>query len=820
MILDFKEIKKEDVLTVGGKGANLGEMVSIGCPVPAGFVITADTYQEFIEQNQIKAKIAAVRERTETDTEKVLVWAANIREKIKNGNFSMQVEQEIRAKYAALGKNVRVAVRSSATAEDLPEASFAGQQETYLNVMGIDEVLMQIKNCYASLWGERAVSYRYHQGYHQEVAIAVVIQEMVESDKAGVLFTINPVSQNANEIQINANYGLGESVVSGKVTADSYFVSKLGKVLDIRIGSKDSQIVYAAAGVREEPVSAEKRRQRVLSDKEIAQLLRLSLDIEQHYGMPMDIEWAIRQNEVYILQARAVTALKKGNEEKLVQRYVKSVKLTKRMKKIMAFQLEKMPFVYRALEFDYITAIDAPKAKIMAEGGILMESGPRMDQDGIQTFSSGKTRINGDIFHAPSLLKMFHNLEYCAKVCTEFMAKYEREVEEIKGFSFDNMDLASCQVFMKHSYNLIQSLAYDRFKYALFPAVIASRQFTKIIRRIDKKYSAFDFFWGLNDKTTMVEKDIAAIAKRCKANPALKKAIESGAGFTELRERFPEFQSLTDDFLQKNGYKSDYNCYCLEGKAFLEDPDRIVHIVRPILEAGVETAREKSRDYAVLMEKLRQIYGNQYPALEKKINFFRYLQVVREESQYLWETVFYYVRGCVRRINRLLLGREDYRHGVANLFYPELMDCIKSGACNDKYRKIIRRREENFPLAEKVWDACKLLAFEHHGDVLKGVSGSSGRAVGKACIIRSPKEFYKMKKGDILVCHLTDPEWTSLFQLAGAVVADTGSALSHAAIVAREYHIPAVLGVGFATTKFKDGDRIWVDGDKGEVRGE
>ena len=820
MILDFKEIKKEDVLTVGGKGANLGEMVSIGCPVPAGFVITADTYQEFIEQNQIKAKIAAVRERTEADTEKVLVWAANIREKIKNGNFSTQVEQEIRAKYAALGKNVRVAVRSSATAEDLPEASFAGQQETYLNVMGIDEVLMQIKNCYASLWGERAVSYRYHQGYHQEVAIAVVIQEMVESDKAGVLFTINPVSQNANEIQINANYGLGESVVSGKVTADSYFVSKLGKVLDIRIGSKDSQIVYAAAGVREETVSAEKRRQRVLSDKEIAQLLRLSLDIEQHYGMPMDIEWAIRQNEVYILQARAVTALKKGNEEKLVQRYVKSVKLTKRMKKIMAFQLEKMPFAYRALEFDYITAIDAPKAKIMAEGGILMESGPRMDQDGIQTFSSGKIRINGDIFHAPSLLKMFHNLEYCAKVCTEFMAKYEREVEEIKGFSFDNMDLASCQVFMKHSYNLIQSLAYDRFKYALFPAVIASRQFTKIIRRIDKKYSAFDFFWGLNDKTTMVEKDIAAIAERCKANPALKKAIESGAGFTELRERFPEFQSLTDDFLQKNGYKSDYNCYCLEGKAFLEDPDRIVHIIRPILEAGVETAREKSRDYAVLMEKLRQIYGNQYPALEKKINFFRYLQVVREESQYLWETVFYYVRGCVRRINRLLLGREDYRHGVANLFYPELVDCIKSGVCNDKYRKIIRRREENFPLAEKVWDACKLLAFEHHGDVLKGVSGSSGRAVGKACIIRSPKEFYKMKKGDILVCHLTDPEWTSLFQLAGAVVADTGSALSHAAIVAREYHIPAVLGVGFATTKFKDGDRIWVDGDKGEVRGE
>ncbi|AVM69802.1 phosphoenolpyruvate synthase [Lachnospiraceae bacterium oral taxon 500] len=822
MILDLKDIKKEDVLTAGGKGANLGEMISAGINVPAGFVITAEAYREFIRQNKIAEMISTGAQEAGADEDKLLALAADIRAKIKSGGFPVETEKEIRKKYASLGVNVRVAVRSSATAEDLPEASFAGQQETYLNVRGIEDVLAQIRHCYASLWGDRAVSYRFHQGYAQAaVAIAVVIQEMVESEKAGVLFTINPVSQNTNEMQINASYGLGESVVSGQVTADSYIISKLGKLLDIRIGSKASQIVYAPSGVRTEAVSAAKSKERVLNEDEIDRLVKIGLEIEQHYGRPMDIEWAMKENEVYILQARAVTALKTDDQEKIVQKYIKGIKLTGSMKKIMAFQLEKMPFAYRALDFDYIIAINEQKARIFAEGGIILDSSPKMDADGIQTFSDRKTGVNRKIFHIFKLLKMFKNLEYCCQVCTEFMARYEREIEAIKSLRFESMELSECQVFMEHSYALIQSLAYDRFKYALFPAGLASRRFTKIIKRVDKNYSAFDFYWGLNNKTAVVAKDISAMAEKFKTDSTLKDAILSGAKFDGLWESFPEFKRLTDDFLKKNGFKSDYNCYCLEAKTFREDPDRIVNIIRPILETEEPAAgKAENRDYAELMEKLKHIYGNQYPALEKNINFFRYFHVVREESQYLWETVFYYVRQCVRRINQLLLGSEDYRHGVANLFHRELMPSLEAGYLNADCQEIIRRRDEKSALAAKVWEASKLLVFDRNGPVLKGVSGSGGSAVGKACVIRGPKEFYKMKKGDILVCHLTDPEWTPLFKLAGAVVADTGSALSHAAIVAREYNIPAVLGVGFATARFKDGDRIWVDGEKGEVRGE
>ena len=238
-IADFTQIHKDDVLIAGGKGANLGEMTAAGIPVPKGFVITADAYREFLKENNIDEIISCVLTEAQTDEQALLSAAGVFREKIIVGYFPAQLETEIRAKYAELGEAARVAVRSSATAEDLPDASFAGQQETYLNVQGIEDVLIQIRHCYASLWGERAVRYRFNQGYNQSaVAIAVVIQEMVESEKAGVLFTVNPVTQNKDEIQINASYGLGESVVSGRVTADSYIVNKSGDVLEVTIGTK------------------------------------------------------------------------------------------------------------------------------------------------------------------------------------------------------------------------------------------------------------------------------------------------------------------------------------------------------------------------------------------------------------------------------------------------------------------------------------------------------------------------------------------------------------------------------------------------------
>ncbi|HGI5583416.1 TPA: PEP/pyruvate-binding domain-containing protein [Streptococcus pyogenes] len=823
MILDFNEIKKEDVLIVGGKGANLGEMTSAKINVPSGFVITADAYRDFLKVNAIDTIIKNGIKKSADDEKILLNEAEHFRGKIKSGKFPEQLENAIREKYFNLGNNTRVAVRSSATAEDLPDASFAGQQETYLNVQGIESVLNGVRNCYASLWGNRAVSYRFHQGYDQtSVSIAVVIQEMIESEKSGVLFTVNPVNKKENEIQINASFGLGESVVSGRVTADSYIIDKSGNIIEVNIGSKETQIIYGDKETVEVSVNSDKRKTRALNDREILELMKCGLEIEKHYGMPMDIEWAIKNDIVYILQARAITTLKNSKNDitdnDLIEKYIKGKKIKKDTQEVMSFFLEKMPFAHRVLDFDYLMAINDQKVNILSEGGIILPRNPIIDDDGIQTFSDDGKRIGKNIFKFFNILKNMKDFEFCFKKCKDFMNIYEVEIEEIKHLNFENMTLTECGNFLEESYVLLQKLAYDRFKYALFPSVLNSKKFTKIIKKVNSNYSSFDFYWDLDNKTSVVTNDVYKMAREIRKNEALKKAIISGDNFKELYKKYNDFKNISDEFMKNNGFKSDYNCYCLSAKTFLEDPDRLINILRPILNENSNESND-IKDFSKLMESVKEIYGRKYQDVEKQIKYFRYFHVVREESQYLWETLFYYVRKCVKRINFILLGDENIETGVANLFYKELLEVINRGNLNESDKEKINRRNEKFPLAVKVWEASKLLIFKTDGDVLKGVSGSTGIAVGKVCLINSPKEFYKMKKGDILVCHLTDPEWTPLFKLASAVVADTGSALSHAAIVAREYNIPAVLGVGFATTKFKDGDMIQVDGNKGVVRG-
>ncbi|KXO15864.1 phosphoenolpyruvate synthase [Peptoniphilus sp. GNH] len=823
MILDFNEIKKEDVLIVGGKGANLGEMTSAKINVPSGFVITADAYRDFLKVNAIDSLIENGIKKSADDENILLNEAEHFRGKIKSGKFPEQLENAIREKYFNLGNNTRVAVRSSATAEDLPDASFAGQQETYLNVQGIESVLNGVRNCYASLWGNRAVSYRFHQGYDQtSVSIAVVIQEMIESEKSGVLFTVNPVNKKENEMQINASFGLGESVVSGRVTADSYIIDKSGNIIEVNIGSKETQIIYGDKETVEVSVNSDKRKTRALNDREILELMKCGLEIEKHYGMPMDIEWAIKNDIVYILQARAITTLKNSKNDitdnDLIEKYIKGKKIKKDTQEVMSFFLEKMPFAHRVLDFDYLMAINDQKVNILSEGGIILPRNPIIDDDGIQTFSDDGKRIGKNIFKFFNILKNMKDFEFCYKKCKDFMNIYEVEIEEIKHLNFENMTLTECGNFLEESYVLLQKLAYDRFKYALFPSVLNSKKFTKIIKKVNSNYSSFDFYWDLDNKTSVVTNDVYKMAREIRKNEALKKAIISGDNFKELYKKYNDFKNISDEFMKDNGFKSDYNCYCLSAKTFLEDPDRLINILRPILNENSNESND-IKDFSKLMESVKEIYGRKYQDVEKQIKYFRYFHVVREESQYLWETLFYYVRKCVRRINFILLGDENIETGVANLFHKELLEVINRGNLNESDKEKINRRNEKFPLAVKAWEASKLLIFKTDGDVLKGVSGSTGIAVGKVCLINSPKEFYKMKKGDILVCHLTDPEWTPLFKLASAVVADTGSALSHAAIVAREYNIPAVLGVGFATTKFKDGDTIQVNGNIGEVKG-
>ncbi|MCM1268359.1 MAG: PEP-utilizing enzyme [Bacteroidales bacterium] len=831
MIRKFQEIGKDDVMTAGGKGANLGEMTRAGLAVPPGFVVTAAAYRSFLADNHIDEEIAALLDDAGMDEQKLFAAAEKIRALITAGKLPASLREEVSQGYLLLcdragNEALRVAVRSSATAEDLPDASFAGQQETYLNVVGIDALCENIIRCYASLWGNRAVSYRQTQGYDQKsVALAVVVQEMVESEKAGVLFTANPVNNNREEMQLNASYGLGEAVVSGKVTADTFVCGKDGSVKSSVIGSKEIEIVYAEnianetdaafqSGTKEVPVAPEKRKILCLSSEEVKTLCKAAVDVENYYGCPMDIEWAIRGENAYILQARAITTLADDIGEDEIEKYISKNKITGALRENFAFLLEKMPVAQQPLDHSFCGSVNNQKAQIFSEVGLLISMEPQIDDDGIMILPPNDKRINGKIVKVFGLLKELRDLPECRRKCEHYLEEYQKSVDKMAKLPFDRLTLKQCGVYIEKAYKLVQRIAYARFKYALFPGVLANMRVERVLKKISPDLTAYDLYCNLDYKTVIVSRDMAALADRIRADKALTDAVMRGDSYERICHDFPAIAAEFAVFMEKHGMKSDYNCYCIFANSFLENPDRLISIIKPLVASPAEPDEEK---FAPLMEQVRKVCGEKkFPAVEQQIACIRAFHVAREESQYQWETVFHYSKRILARAAFLCTGSEDFADSIAYLFLDEFTAMCKEGY-TDKYKEIIERRRAKRPLAEKVWERSKLFVFAGAGDVLTGVGGSSGEAVGRVCIVRGPEEFGKLEKGDILVCPYTDPEWTPLFKVASAVVADTGAALSHAAIVAREYGIPAVLGVGLATTRFHDGEMIRVNGSKGEV---
>jgi pyruvate,water dikinase len=320
----FDNLRKTDIPLVGGKNANLGEMISVGLPVPPGFAVTAYAYEKFIEETHIAKKIYEIIKETVTninDPKQYDAASKKIRELIEKSSMPKEIENAVKLAYKELNKklnlkDVFVAVRSSATAEDLPDASFAGQQETFLNVRGVDELLENIVKCWSSLFTPRAIFYRNEKGFaHEKVFISVGVQKMVNSRAAGVIFTLNPVTGDTRHIVIEGNHGLGEAVVSGSVTPDDFIVDKVSmKIIEKRISKKTVQYIRdpQTGKTVHADVPVDKQEQPCVNDEEILKLAELAKRIEQHYGKPQDIEWAIDRDipfpaNVFIVQSRPET---------------------------------------------------------------------------------------------------------------------------------------------------------------------------------------------------------------------------------------------------------------------------------------------------------------------------------------------------------------------------------------------------------------------------------------------------------------------------------------------------------------------------------
>lgn len=830
-ILDFSEITKNDIDIAGGKGANLGEMTGAGIPVPPGFVVTAGAYDRFLEENNIEP------DKYER--------ADSLRTAIRNGKIPDEIAAEICARCSSMGE--RVAVRSSATAEDLDDASFAGQQETYLNVRGEEAILRRVRDCYASLWGDRAISYRKNAGYdRQKVRLAVVVQEMVESESSGVMFTSDPAGDPQN-IHINASYGLGEAVVSGIVSPDEYIVDREGQIICTHIGSKEVQIVYVSAasekntgemvtpdGEKEAQLSAEGRaepketiqipvpeemkKRRVLGDALVRKLSEEGLRIEAHYGHPMDIEWAIRNAEIFILQARSITTLNRGAQaftEKDFEGLPKVKPAQGAMREMVLFNLEKNPTPYYPLDHDFGGLVGGQKEILFEKVGLRITDGMYpIDDDGISRQSSNKMRPTRKIVALPGYFRQMKDIDGNILHADESLKECRRLFEEEQKVNADTVPEIGRSLGRMRE--LISKTAFDRFQYALFPNALESMGVTKVLRRLDKDLNSYDVLEGLDYVTAVINREMADMARLIEETPG---AADFAArnGYYEICREYPGIGEKLEKFMKRFGAKSDFNCYCFIAKSWREDPDRLINTLRPMITGGwkqVPTREESTEKFKSLMKRVSENTSRAgYEKFKRKVKALRHYHVVREDSQYLWESEFAYCRKLLRRLSeQIAVPYED----LLLFFFKELAEVTENGM-TPEYRALLEKRRSKRPLAEAYWNKCMEDALRTADGTITGICGCAGQCKGKVTIVKGPSEFKKLQKGDILVCTYTDPEWTPLFCLAAGVVVDTGGSLSHAAIVAREYNIPAVLATGDATKKLKDGDMVLVDGGNGTV---
>ncbi len=515
---------------------------------------------------------------------------------------------------------MRFAVRSSATAEDLEDASFAGQQETYLNVVGLQDLFDRIRQCYASLWGDRAVSYRKNSGYDkQKVSLAVVIQQMIESESAGVMFTADPAGSPDN-VHINASYGLGEAVVSGIVSPDEYICDREGHVLNEFIGSKEEEIIYDTEnnGTVRVSVDEDRRKRAVLNHDLIACLVREGIRIEEHYGHPMDIEWAVRDGNIYILQARSITTLHteqtKIFSEKDFEGYPRVKPAKGAARENVLFNLEKNPTPYFPLDHDFGGFVGEQKNILFEQIGITFPGGMNpIDQDGVSYQAKSKPRLSRNVFAIPKYLRMIGDIDNNIRQGDASLAQCTADFEEEqKKTPADAREIGEA---LKRMHDLIGRTAYDRFLYALFPNFIASGSVTGVLKRIDSSLNAYDVLEGLSYVTADMNRAMKRLCEYIRSDEKMFTCVME-KDYQTICASFPALGEKLRAFLDRFGSKSDFNCYCFISETWRENPDRFLNTLRPMVKSGadaVATAEEaKARFEELMMRVKRSVSLKQY----------------------------------------------------------------------------------------------------------------------------------------------------------------------------------------------------------------
>jgi phosphohistidine swiveling domain-containing protein len=848
---------------VGGKGASLARLAAAGLPVPPGFHITTTAYRSFVTENGLQEQILATVSAAPADQPTSLEEASSkIGRMFAQRSMPAEIAAAIRQAYIALGgDDLCVAVRSSATAEDLPELSFAGQQETYLNMRGEAMVLDAIKRCWASLWTARAIGYRARSGIaHEEVSLAVVVQELVPADAAGILFTANPLTGERDQVMINAAWGLGEAIVGGQVTPDTVAVDRAsGLITAQQISVKEVMTVRTPEGTSEEPVPVDKRTSAVLTAVQAAQLASIGVRIEELYRQPMDIEWALSHNRFFIVQARPITALPKTAGLQVTR--PPEWKLPKpKGKYIRASVIELLPDPLSPL----FATLGLPAwNRAMKRFALAVGMGKLLDDM--------LTTINGyafyDLRYRTALMKpkvlttVVPRLMYTAQRRWEQEARpaYKAVVERWEAVKLSRASAAEVLVGTREILNAAASY-YLTIQSGILPAAfITETIFTIVYEKLLKRRadpSALTFMLGYDSAPIRAEESLYDLAQWVRTQDDLSIVLQnmSGVQFASA------YQTAHVDGIDE----PLWSAFCQRFTAHLaqfghaiydldfskpvpaDDPVALLETLKFFLSGNApdpharQAASKKAREHAMQMM-LNRLRGPSRSLFRRLVGIAQRFAPLREDGLADVGLGWPVLRRMVREIGQRLATRNaiSMPDDVFWLTQDELLEAVialDGGQSPANYRTPVSERRTTWegermltpPIALPLKGGTRFLGMNFSsllpartgqpaGDVLKGIATSPGYVTGVARVIHGADEFAQMRQGDILVARITTPAWTSLFALAAGVVTDVGGPLSHSSIVAREYHIPAVLGTGVATERLHTGQNVTVDGDAGTV---
>ncbi|MFD1818738.1 pyruvate, water dikinase [Pseudarcicella hirudinis] len=860
-ILDFQEINHTKLAEVGGKGANLGELSRIeGILVPEGFCISTEVFKRVIEDTQMITELLNQLSLLKTeDRQKITELSARLRKVIEEITIPQDIYDEISRHFSGFGEKNAWAVRSSATAEDLPAASFAGQQDTFLNIIGKEAIFRHISKCWASLFTDRAVIYRLQNGFdHRKVRLSVIIQKMVFPDVSGIMFTADPVTSDRKILSVDASFGLGEALVSGLVNADNYKVRE-GKLIEKKISAK-KLAVYAIkeGGTKEQEPDFEQQNRQALTDEQILQLEHIARRIEAHFGQPQDIEWCLSNDTFYIVQSRPITTLypipEVNDEENHV--YVS----------VGHQQMMTDPMKPLGLSFWQLTTF---RPMFTAGGRLFVDVSPNLASPALRKMLLD-TLGKSDPLTEDALMKILEREDFIKqvpddnpdknnKVMPFFGAQTPIEsdpaiVSDLISSSQASLETLKQNILSKSGPDLfdfiqedIQELRKNLFSPQSMNVIMAAMNASvwineKMNEWLGEKNATDTLSLSVpNNITSKMGLALLDVADVIRPYPEIISFLQQTKddNFLDKLVQFkggPETREAISDFLSKYGMRCAGEIDITKTR-WSEKPLTLV----PAMLSNVknfepdESKRkfEKGRQDALkkeltLLDQLRHLPDGEQKAAEAKrmIDLIRNFAGYREYPKYgMINRYFIYRKALLKEIEQL--RKAKVIHSAEDCYYLSFEELREVVLTNKADYPLINQRRNAFHVYEKL-NPPRVITSD--GEVITGVykrenlpekaltglAVSSGIIEGRARVILKMEEA-DLKEGDILVTPFTDPGWTALFVSVKGLITEVGGLMTHGAVIAREYGLPAVVGVEHATKLIKDGQRIRVNGTEGYV---